>query len=69
MIMLIKTLFKESDHGSYRAEIHKQDENNFSVHYYSPSGKIKSGVFNNSSIVFVESAALTWLDGIKVLNG
>lgn len=67
--MLIKTLFKESDHGSYRAEIHKQDENSFTVDYYSPSGKIKTAPFLHSSIVYVESSALTWLDGIKVLNG
>ena len=67
--MLVKTLFKESDHGSYRAEIHKKDETNFFIDYYSPSGKIKSGVFDNSSILYVETSALTWLDGIKVLNG
>ena len=67
--MLIKTLFKESDHGSYRAEIHKKDENSFSVDYYSPSGKIKTEPFLNSSILYVETTALTWLDGIKVLNG
>ena len=67
--MLVKTLFKESSHGSYRAEIHKQDTNSFVVEYYSPSGKIKTAPFLDSSFVYVESAALTWLDGIKVLNG
>ena len=67
--MLVKTLFKESDHGSYRAEIHKQDENSFVVDYYSPSAKIKTVPFSQSSILYVETAALTWLDGIKVLNG
>jgi len=67
--MLLKTLFKESDHGSYRAEIHKQDENNFVVDYYSPSGKIKTVPFSHSSVLYVENAALTWLDGIKVLKG
>ncbi len=67
--MLLKTLFKESDHGSYRAEIHKEDNNNFSINYYSPSGKIKTEPFLNSSVVFVETTALNWLDGIRVLKG
>lgn len=67
--MLIKTLFKESDHGSYRAEIHKKDETNFFVDYYSPSGKIKSEMFHNSSIPLIETSASNWLSGIQVLNG
>jgi hypothetical protein len=67
--MLLKTLFKESDHGSYRAEIHRSDNNSFSVDYYSPSGKIKSEPFLNSSVLFVETTAMNWLDGIKVLKG
>jgi len=67
--MLLKTLFKESDHGSYRAEIHRSDNNSFSVDYYSPSGKIKSEPFLNSSVLFVETTAINWLDGIKVLKG
>jgi hypothetical protein len=67
--MLLKTLFKESDHGSYRAEIHRSDNNSFSIDYYSPSGKIKSEPFLNSSVLFVETTAMNWLDGIKVLKG
>ena len=67
--MLIKTLFKESDHGSYRAEIHKKDETNFFVDYYSPSGKIKTENFSNSNVSLIENLASSWLNGIKVLNG
>lgn len=67
--MLIKTLFKESDHGSYRAEIYKKDETNFFVDYYSPSGKIKTETFSNSNVSLIENSASIWLNGIKVLNG
>ena len=67
--MLLKTLFKESDHGSYRAEIHKEDNTSFSINYYSPSGKIKTESFLNSSVLFVETTAVNWLDGIQVLKG
>lgn len=67
--MLLKTLFKESDHGSYRAEIHKETETNFKVEYYGPAGNIKTAMYNNSSILFVESMASNWLNSIKVLNG
>lgn len=67
--MLLKTLFKESDHGQYRAEIHKEDETNYRVEYYSPSGSIKTMSYNNSSVLFVESMASNWLHSIKVLNG
>ncbi len=38
--MLLKTLFKESDHGQYRAEIHKINDTNFYVEYYGPAGNI-----------------------------
>ncbi len=67
--MLLKTLFKESDHGQYRAEIHKVNETNFYVEYYGPGGNIKTMNYNNSSILFVESMASNWLNSIKVLNG
>lgn len=67
--MLVKTLFKESDHGSYRAEIHQENETDYFVEYYSPSGKIKKLPYKNSSILFVEDMALNWLASIKVLNG
>lgn len=66
--MLLKTLFKESDHGQYRAEIYKLDEVNYRVEYYGPSGNIKTMPYNNSSILFVESMASNWLNSIKVLN-
>jgi len=67
--MLLKTLFKESDHGSYRAEIYQRGADNFFVDYYSPSGKIKTEPFLHSSILYVESSATDWLEGIKVLKG
>jgi len=67
--MLLKTLFKESDHGSYRAEIYQKGSDSFFVDYYSPSGKIKTTPFTNSSVLYVESSALTWLDSIQVLKG
>jgi hypothetical protein len=67
--MLLKTLIKESNHGQYRAEIHKVGENNFYVEYYSPSSNIKTENYNNSSILFVENMASNWLNSIKVLNG
>lgn len=67
--MLLKTLFKESDHGQYRAEIHQESETDFYVEYYSPAGKIKQMQYNNSSVLFVESMASNWLSSIKVLNG
>lgn len=67
--MLLKTLFKESDHGSYRAEIHKIDEADFKVEYYGPSGSIKSVSYAKSNALFVENMASNWLNSIKVLNG
>jgi hypothetical protein len=67
--MLVKTLFKESDHGSYRAEIYKLNETNFRVEYHGPAGNTKTETYENSSIFFVEGNANSWLDSIKVLNG
>ena len=67
--MILKTLFKESDHGQYRAEIHKIDDNNYHVEYYGPTGNIKNTKYNNSSASLVESMALNWLNSVKVLNG
>jgi hypothetical protein len=67
--MLLKTLFKESDHGSYRAEIHKENETDYYIEYYSPSGHIKQIQYKNSSVLFVEDMANNWLNSIKVLNG
>jgi len=55
--MLLKTLFKESDHGSYRAEIYKENETNFRVEYHGPAGNTKTETYNNSSIFFVECMA------------
>lgn len=67
--MILKTLFKESDHGQYRAEIHKIDETNYRVEYHGPTGNIKNINYNNSSIFFVENIASNWLNSVKVLNG
>lgn len=67
--MLLKTLFKESDGGQYRTEIYKEDETNYYIEFYGPTGSIKTTNYNNSSIPFVENVALAWLDSIKVLNG
>ena len=67
--MLLKTLFKESDHGQYRAEIHQENDTDFCVEYYSPAGNIKRMQYNNSSVLFVEDMASNWLSSIKVLNG
>lgn len=67
--MLLKTLFKESDHGQYRAEIYQESETEFYVEYYSPAGSIKRMPYKNSSILFVENMASNWLNSIKVLNG
>jgi hypothetical protein len=67
--MLIKTLFKESDHGSYRVEIHKNESGDFLVDYYSPSGMIKSETIPNSNINLIEISASKWIDGIQVLKG
>lgn len=67
--MLLKTLFKESDHGSYRAEIHQNNTDSYSVYYFSPSGNIKTENFNHSSILYVEGVATEWLNNIKVLKG
>lgn len=67
--MILKTLFKESDHGQYRAEIHKIDDNSYHVEYYGPTGNIKNIKYNDSSVSLVESMALNWLNSVKVLNG
>ena len=67
--MLLKTLFKESDHGQYRAEIYKENEQDYYIEYYSPAGNIKRVPYKNSSILFVENMASNWLGSIKVLNG
>jgi len=67
--MLLKTLFKESDHGQYRAEIYKENETDFRIEYYSPAGNIKKMPYKNSSVFFVEEMASNWLSSIKVLNG
>lgn len=67
--MLLKTLFKESDHGQYRAEIYNETETDFYIEYYGPAGNIKRIPYKNSSILFVESMASNWLNSIKVLNG
>ena len=69
MNMILKTLFKESDHGQYRAEIHKIDDTNYRVEYYGPTGNIKNMNYSNSSILFVENMALNWMNSVKVLNG
>ena len=68
-MQLLKTLFRESDHGQYRAEIYKETETDFYIQYYGPSGPIKKMPYKNSSILFVESMASNWLSSIKVLNG
>lgn len=67
--MLLKTLFKESDHGQYRAEIYKENEMDFYIEYYGPAGNIKQVSYKNSSIALVEGMASNWLGSIKVLNG
>lgn len=67
--MLLKTIFKESDHGQYRAELYKESETDYYVEYYSPAGMIKSMPYKNSSILFVENMASNWLNSIQVLNG
>jgi hypothetical protein len=67
--MILKTLFKESDHGQYRAEIHKKDNNNFRVEFYGPTGSIKTVDYDDASIIFVEGMASNWLNSVKVLNG
>lgn len=67
--MLLKTLFKESEHGQYRAEIHQESETDFYVEYYSPAGSIKRITYKNSSVLFVEDMASNWLNSIRVLNG
>ncbi len=67
--MLLKTIFKESDHGQYRAEIYQENGTDFYIEYYSPAGSIKRMPYKNSSILFVENMAENWLGSIQVLNG
>ena len=67
--MLLKTIFKESDHGQYRAEIYQETETDYYIEYYSPAGSIKRMPYKNSSILFVENMAQNWLNSIQVLNG
>jgi hypothetical protein len=67
--MLLKTIFKESNHGQYRAEIHQETETDYYIEYYSPAGSIKKVPYKNSSVLFVESMASNWLGSIQVLNG
>ena len=67
--MLLKTIFKESEHGQYRAEIHQETSSDYYIEYYSPSGSIKQVPYKNSSVLFVEDMASNWLNSIQVLNG
>jgi hypothetical protein len=67
--MLLKTIFKESEHGQYRAEVYKETETDFYIEYYGPTGHIKGVPYKNSSVLFVEDMANNWLNSIRVLNG
>ena len=66
--MLVKTVFKESDGITMKAEIHNTSEG-YAIHYYGASGFIKSETYHDKSARYVEEVADNWIAGIKVLNG
>lgn len=69
--MLVRSLQNESGSTAARAEIHQNEDGSFEVHYYSVGTSASPIVesYANHSIHYAESAAVNWLEGIKVLNG